>query len=638
MSNDTNRKTSQTREELRFFTMPNADAFKDHPLIGPRLNPDWRPKKKNRKKEKKMRYVAYVRISSEEQIGNYSIDAQKRAIEAWVIANGGILVKVYTDEGHSGRTANRPAFKQLRNDARKKKFDAIIVHKFDRFARNRTDALAIKSLLRHDYGIKVFSVSEPSEDSDGPMGALIEGIMESVADWYSMNLAAEVAKGKKERSHQGKHNNRAPFGMKKNKDKILVPDETELPGLIMAFEKYSTGKYSDTDIARLLNEAGYKSKTGRRFSKETVRDMLQNRTYLGKIKYQKYKRRADGSRSYEAPIEWFDGLHEAVIDEELFEKCQQVRAKRRSHRQATKKYNPYLLRGILYCHRCCSSPPKGKSFRQYGKMRAQSRGKGKPRYYRCRAYELGYDCEQRSIRTEVIEDQVVSVLMSLKPPEDWRQGITKSMSEMLGEQNLEDRLAEIRDIINRMDMRWDNGFFTSEQEYLEKRVKLQVELEQLTPVADDDLERAANLLKEFSTHWERLEGDEDGRHELIKLIVERAYVRDSKLVAMTLRSNYHLVLGHNTNGPTYHKVDPLWFSSGSDGIRVITCTILVSRWCLFLITSKQSVIFALRKQRVFVKGAIISGLFDVASHNLVWFWIWLRITIVSISFSPSVPE
>ena len=122
-----------------------------------------------------MRYAAYVRISSEDQIGNYSVDAQKRAIEAWVITNSGILTQVYIDEGYSGRTAERPTFKQMRRDARKGKFDAIIVHKFDRFARNRTESLAIKSLLRHDYGIKVFSVSEPSEDSDGPMGALIEG-------------------------------------------------------------------------------------------------------------------------------------------------------------------------------------------------------------------------------------------------------------------------------------------------------------------------------------------------------------------------------------------------------------------------------------------------------------------------------
>ena len=124
-----------------------------------------------------MRYAGYVRISSEEQVGNFSVDAQRRAIEAWVAAKGGQLVKVYVDEAQSGRTADRPEFNRMRHDARSRKFDALVLHKFDRFSRNRTDALAIKSLLRRDYGVKVFSVMEPSEDSDGPIGALIEGIM-----------------------------------------------------------------------------------------------------------------------------------------------------------------------------------------------------------------------------------------------------------------------------------------------------------------------------------------------------------------------------------------------------------------------------------------------------------------------------
>jgi len=567
MSNESKQTAPKNPNMPRFFSVPNLDALADHPLIGPRLNPDWQPKKKKRKKEIKMRYAGYVRVSSEEQIGNYSIHAQKRAIETWVVANGGILVKVYADEGKSGRTADRPAFKAMRKDARSKKFDAIIVHKFDRFARNRTDALAIKSLLRHDYGIKVLSVSEPSEDSDGPMGALIEGIMESVADWYSQNLGAETSKGKKERAHQGRHNNNAPFGYKKNKEKILVPDTNELPGLIMAFEQYSIGDFSDADIAGQLNDAGYKSKTGRRFSKETVRDILQNRTYLGKIKYQKYKERSDGRRSYDAPVEWFEGEHEAIIDKDLFEKCQAVRAKRRSHRQATPKYNPYLLRNLVYCYRCCSNPPDDeKLFRHFGKMRPKAISKGKWRYYMCRSGEFGISCEQGSVPVETIDDQVVTVLMNLKPPEDWRKGILEAMGDILGDRNLDDRVQEIKAIIKRMDTRWDHGFITNEDEYLQQRIKLQMELEQLTPVGDDELEQAADLLKNFRSHWERLEGDEEGRHELVKLIVERAYVEDDKVVAMTLRSNYHLVLNHKTNGPTEFTVDPLLSASGSDGL------------------------------------------------------------------------
>ena len=125
----------------------------------------------------------------------------KYAIQNWVKGQGGKLVKVYVDEAQSGRDENRPGFQEMRRDARKGKFDALVVHKFDRLARNRANSLAFKSLLRHDYGIKVLSVTEPSEDSDGPLGALIEGIMEAVAEWYSRNLATEVAKGKLEANH-----------------------------------------------------------------------------------------------------------------------------------------------------------------------------------------------------------------------------------------------------------------------------------------------------------------------------------------------------------------------------------------------------------------------------------------------------
>ncbi|MCB8978652.1 MAG: recombinase family protein [Ardenticatenaceae bacterium] len=503
-----------------------------------------------------MRYAAYVRISSDEQVGNFSVDAQQRAIDAWVLAQGGILAKTYIDEAKSGRSIDRPAFQKMRRDARKGKFDALVVHKFDRFARNRTESLAIKSLLRCDYGVKVFSVSEPSEDSDGPMGALIEGIMESVADWYSQNLGTETAKGKKERGIQGLHNNCAPFGTKKNDEKILVQDENEYPGLLLAFESYATDKYSDNDVALLLNEKGYRTKTGRPFSKDTVRDMLQNQTYLGKVKYQKYQRRSDGSRSYDAPVQWYDGQHEAFISEELFNRCMAVRAKRRSHRKATPKYNSYLLRNLVYCHHCCSNPPEGKLFRQYGKMRPQARQKNTRRYYRCRARELGYECPQKGVHVEIIDSQVVSVLMSLKPPKNWRKNITSTMSQILGEKDLAESINEIKAKIKRMDMRWDNGFISSEQEYMKKRIELQHELEQLTPVGDDELEKTANILENFAEHWEKLEGDEERQHELVKLIVDRVYVEDETVVAMTLKSNYHLVLGHNAKEPTSYEVDP----------------------------------------------------------------------------------
>lgn len=91
-------------------------------------------------------------------------------------------------------------------------------------------------------------------------------------------------------------------------------------------------------------------------------------------------------------------------------------------------------------------------------MRPQAIQKDESRHYRCRARELGYDCKQSRVSVDTIDNQVVTVLMNLKPPKDWREGITIAMSEMLGEKNLEERIAEIKAIIERMDKRWDHGF------------------------------------------------------------------------------------------------------------------------------------------------------------------------------------
>ncbi|MEM7163588.1 MAG: recombinase family protein [Bacteroidota bacterium] len=559
----------QTDFNLRFFVAPNYDIFDRPQIDNHQDNLTNTENIREQVKEMQMKYAAYVRISSDEQIGNFSLDAQRRAIETWVVNQKGILAKVYVDEGHSGRTMERPAFVKMRKDAEAGKFDGLIVHKFDRFARNRHDALAIKSLLRRDCGIKVFSVTEPSEDSDGPIGALIEGIMESVADWYSRNLGTEVRKGKKEKCIQGYHNNRPPFGYDKDAEKRLVLNEHEATGLRMAFEAYAEGDYSDNEIAILLNKHGYKSKTGRPFSKDTVRDILRSRTYLGKIKYQRYTKGSNGKRSFSAPIEWFDGQHEAIIDEELFEKCLQVRAKRVKHRKTTFQKNPYLLQNLVYCHKCFSNPPDSITFPKYGKMKlhTQSKKSGtRHRYYRCRASQLGYECEQKSARADVVENQVVSALMSLKPDPNWRSELDKSMALVLGEENLIEKLTAIKERIKRMDTRWDNGFISDEGEYIQQRLQLQMEYEQLAPVPDVEFEQTAELMNNFKTHWDRLNGDSEAQQDLIKLIVEKVYIDGDQVHAITMRSNCHIVLGHKINGPTSVEIDPCVYPGGSDGI------------------------------------------------------------------------
>ena len=110
-----------------------------------------------------MRYAAYVRTNHRDETGNAYLMSQQEAIEAWIADQGGILVEVYTDVAPGGRTADRPALRQMQSDASQGKFDALVVHKLDRLSRNRTDLLAIQSLLREDYRIQLFAVVEQEE-------------------------------------------------------------------------------------------------------------------------------------------------------------------------------------------------------------------------------------------------------------------------------------------------------------------------------------------------------------------------------------------------------------------------------------------------------------------------------------------
>ncbi len=142
-----------------------------------------------------------------------------------------------------------------------------------------------------------------------------------------------------------------------------------------------------------------------------------------------------------------------------------------------------------------------------------------------------------------------------------------------------------------------HGFITDEYEFLEQRLKLQQEMEQLTPVDNNDLERAADLLKNFATHWEACGDDIEVQSTLLKQVVERVYVEGDQVVAMTLQSNCHLVLSHNVNEPTEYTVDPFItgtqsepsvYTSGDDGSRPLTCTRLLFFPRNFIISCPQT--------------------------------------------------
>ncbi len=224
------------------------------------------------------RAAAYVRVSTDEQV-EFSPDAQIKAIENYCKNNNLILDKehIYIDEGISGRKADkRPAFQDMIKHAKKKEFDIILVHKFDRFARSREDSVVYKSLLKKECGIKVVSITESIEDDK--FSVILEAMLEAMAEYYSLNLADEVKKGMTEKANRGEWQTYAPFGYKIVDKKLEILDE-QASAVRMIFNDFINGE-GYLHIAKKVNELGFRTRFGNKFENRNIEYILMKHTHI----------------------------------------------------------------------------------------------------------------------------------------------------------------------------------------------------------------------------------------------------------------------------------------------------------------------------------------------------------------------
>jgi DNA invertase Pin-like site-specific DNA recombinase len=162
-----------------------------------------------------MNAVIYLRVSTREQAERdadpegYSIPAQREACRRKAAMLGANVVEEYVDLGESAKTADRPALQRMLERLKAHDIDYVIVHKIDRLARNRTDDVTIGLALRA-AGVKLASVTENIDDT--PSGKLLHGIMASIAEFYSQNLASEILKGSTQKAKAGGTPHMAPIG------------------------------------------------------------------------------------------------------------------------------------------------------------------------------------------------------------------------------------------------------------------------------------------------------------------------------------------------------------------------------------------------------------------------------------------
>lgn len=345
--------------------------------------------------------ASYARFSSDNQ-REESIEAQLFDNKKYATRNNIIIVKEYVDRALTGRTDNREAFQQMITDAKKGHFDTVIVHKVDRFARNRYDSAIYKHNLKK-HGVKVVYSAQAIDDS--PEGVLMEGMLESFAEYYSLNLAQEVMKGMKENAKQAKFNGGIPplgYDVDENKNYIINKKEAYIVREI--FDLYLKGHGYKT-IANILNSKGYKNKLGKSFVFNSIPGILKNPKYVGIYEYNKTSREygEDGKRNIkkykdEKDIIRLENAIPSIMPMEVFNMAQEELERRAKGRGKSKSLRDYFLSGIMVCGKC------GRKMTGHSQRRVKG---GDPYfYYRCTG------CSN-SIRCEVIEKKILDELNKL---------------------------------------------------------------------------------------------------------------------------------------------------------------------------------------------------------------------------------
>jgi site-specific DNA recombinase len=327
----------------------------------------------------------YARVSSDRQDVDLSISAQLKALRDYAARNDQMVVKEYIDEAESGRSIDRPGFKQMIAAARQKPplFTAILVWKLSRFARNREDSIIYKSLLRK-HGVQVLSINEPVEDT--PSGRLLEGIIEVIDEFYSANLSQDVTRGMRETASRGFYaGGPPPYGYRRVKVQDgsiqrvkLEPDPVTAPIVERIFAECLSGA-GLLQITRGLNHDGLKTRMNYAWSKTTVHKILKNEAYTGVLLWgQESTHGNNGNR--QPPIR-VEGAWTAIIDRETFEKVQArlgARAPKITHPRVV--HSEYILSGLIRCKTCSAAmighAVKSGKFFYYMCGNSRKRGRG----------------------------------------------------------------------------------------------------------------------------------------------------------------------------------------------------------------------------------------------------------------------
>ena len=378
-------------------------------------------------KKEKIKVYLYTRVSTTMQIDGYSLDAQKTKMKAFCDYNEYEIAGEHEDAGKSGKSIEgRVSFNQMMEDIKSGKDEVsyVLVFKLSRFGRNAADVLATLQVMQ-DFGVNLICV-EDGIDSSKDAGKLMISVLSAVAEIERENIRVQTMEGRMQKAREGKWNGGfAPYRYSLIDGKLEVNEE-EAVAIRMIFDQYVNTDLGANGIAKYLENHGIHKiarQNGKNplFDAALIRRIIQNPVYSGKISYGRRRtEKVHGTRNEYRQVKkddylLVDGLHEALVSEEVWEQAQvkvAAQAKKYEKVNRDKREKIHLLSGILKCPVCGAGMYGNKSI----KKRKDGSNYKDFYYYGCKHRNMtrGHKCDyKKQVHEEMLDASVAEVISKL---------------------------------------------------------------------------------------------------------------------------------------------------------------------------------------------------------------------------------